>query len=273
MFSQIPADLQRALDAARGRLGAFADLRYAETIGSTNDAATQLAAAGAPEGVSVLAEEQTSGRGRRGRSWSSPPGAGLYLSVVLRGSELSTAPGLVTLGVGVAAADAVLTATGLPVTLKWPNDLVIGDTWRKLGGILCEAQGSDPSSGSRSALIVGMGINLRSSTHPPDVAARVADIESELGRAIDRVALVLEMLANIQTLAAALRSNNRTAMLDRWRRHAVAGWQGANVRWRDGDVDYRGIARDVDDDGALLVEREGRRERVIAGEVTWERHP
>jgi BirA family biotin operon repressor/biotin-[acetyl-CoA-carboxylase] ligase len=281
MFSAMPADLQRAIDAARGRLGAFAELRYADTVGSTNDAATQLAAAGAHEGVAVLADEQTAGRGRRGRSWSSPPGAGLYLSIVLRGRELSTAPGLVTLGAGVAAADAILAATGLPVGLKWPNDLVIGDAWRKLGGILCEAQGIESSTESGAAhtrssgdvLIVGIGLNLRSSSHPPDVAARVADVESELGRAIDRSALIVETLDNMRALSASLRSNDRKSLLDRWRARAATGWQGAPVRWRDGHAELRGVARDVDDDGALLVECDGRRERVIAGEVVWERHP
>jgi len=262
MFSDPPAELRRALDAARGRLGPFGDLRYAETIGSTNDAATRLALSGAAEGVAVLADQQTAGRGRRGRSWSSPPGAGLYLSVVLRGRELSSAPGLVTLGAGVAAADAILAATGLPVMLKWPNDLVIGDAWKKLGGILCEGQGPEPSTGSGSpraesrgdALVVGLGINLTLSAHSPEVTARAAALESELGRTVDRAALVVECLAHLRDLAA-------------------AGWQDASVRRQDGDQLVRGVARDVDDDGALIVEHDGRRERVIAGEVTWERHP
>lgn len=266
MFSAPPDELRRAIDAARGRLGAFADLRYAETVGSTNDVAAQLALSGAADGTAVLADQQTAGRGRRGRTWSSPPGAGLYLSVVLRGRTLSAAPGLMTLGAGVAAVEAVLAATGLPVMLKWPNDLVIGDGWKKLGGILCEAQGED-------AIVVGLGINVTPAAHPPDVMARVASIEGELGRAVDRAALVVECLVQVRALADAARSNRDGALLDRWRARAAAGWQGAAVRWHDGDQEARGVARDVDDDGALLVERDGRRERVIAGEVVWERHP
>lgn len=265
-FAVLPNELQRALDVARERLGPFAELRYADTIGSTNDAATELALAGAPEGTAVLADQQTAGRGRRGRAWSSPPGAGLYLSVVLRGAGLASLPGLVTLGAGAAAADAVLAATGLPVRLKWPNDLVMGHAWKKLGGILCEAQG-------REALVVGLGINVMSSAHPPEVAARATAIEAELGRAIDRSSLVVECLAALRTLAQSLHTPDPSTLLNRWRDHAADGWRGAVVRWHDDNVEVSGIARDVDHDGALIVERDGRRERVIAGEVLWQPRP
>ncbi len=265
MFSAPPDELRRAIDAARGRLGTFADLRFAETVGSTNDVAAQLAWSGATDGTAVLADRQTAGRGRRGRTWSSPAGAGLYLSVILRGRTLSATPGLMTLGAGVAVVDAVLATTGLPVMLKWPNDLVIGAAWKKLGGILCEVQGED-------ATVIGLGINVTPAAHPPEVAARFASIEGELGRAVDRAALVVECLVQVRALAEAVRSNRHAALLDRWRARAAAGWQGAAVHWHDGDQEKRGTARDIDDDGALLVERDGRRERVIAGEVVWERH-
>ena len=260
----LPIELQLAIEHARGRLGAFAELRYAETIGSTNDAVMQLAAAGAPEGTAMLADMQTAGRGRRGHTWSSPPGAGLYLSVLLRGDVFTRAPGLCTLGAGAAAAQAVATATGLRASLKWPNDLVLGSDWKKLGGILCEAQGRD-------ALVIGIGINLTSAAHPPDVAARAASIEGELGRAVDRAALVVECLVQLRWLAETLRADDGAAVLARWRTFAAPEWQDAMVRWQDGEREVRGMARDVDTDGALLVERDGRRERVIAGEVVWER--
>jgi BirA family biotin operon repressor/biotin-[acetyl-CoA-carboxylase] ligase len=266
MFSAPPADVQSAVDTARERLGPFASLRYAESIGSTNDAALALAAAGEPEGTSVLADAQTAGRGRRGRAWSSPPGAGLYLSVVLRGADLTSSPGLVTLGAGTAASNAVETSTGLPVRLKWPNDLVIGAEWRKLGGILCEAQGRD-------ALVVGIGVNLTPASHPPDVMARAASIEGELARAVDRAAIVVECLAGLRALSSALRSGHGAAIVDAWRGRAADGWRGAAVEWMDGDRSISAIAKDVDIDGGLIVERDGRRERVVAGEVLWNRRP
>jgi BirA family biotin operon repressor/biotin-[acetyl-CoA-carboxylase] ligase len=265
MFSAPPADVAMALGAAADRLGPFAALRYAESIGSTNDAALALAAAGEPEGVSVLADQQTAGRGRRGRSWSSPPGAGLYLSVVLRG-DLTASPGLVTLGAGVAASAAVQAATGLPVRLKWPNDLVIGAGWRKLGGILCEAQG-------REALVVGIGINLTPAAHPPDVAARAASIEGELARSVDRAAIVVECLSGLRALASALRAGQGESIVNAWRDRAAEGWRGAPVEWVDGERTITAVARDIDADGGLIVLRDGRLERVVSGEVLWNRRP
>lgn len=264
MFAALPEDLQHALAAAQTRLGAFGQLKYADTIGSTNDAVMQLAGASAPEGTAVCADQQTSGRGRRGRTWSSPVGAGVYLSTLLRGREFTTAPGLSTLGAGVAAATAVRVATGLRVSLKWPNDLVVGERWLKLGGILCEAHGPD-------ALIVGIGINITPAAHPPDVATRATSIEGELGRVVDRSAVVVECLAALRELAARVRSGGGSAVIDQWRALAAEGWDNAVVRGTDANREWRGVARDVDVDGALIVERDGRRERVIAGEVVWER--
>jgi BirA family biotin operon repressor/biotin-[acetyl-CoA-carboxylase] ligase len=265
-FSAPPADVQSALDAAGDTLGPFAILRYAESIGSTNDAALALAAAGEPEGSSVLADQQTAGRGRRGRSWSSPPGAGLYLSVVLRGEDLARAPGLVTLGAGSAASAAIEQGTGLPVRLKWPNDLVVDAEWRKLGGILCEAQGRD-------ALVIGIGINLTDAAHPPDVRARATSVESELGRSIDRGSIIVGCLAGLRALAAALRSGNGAAIVTAWRERAADGWREAPVHWVEGERTINAVAKDIDTDGGLIVERDGRLERVVAGEVLWNRRP
>ena len=265
MFSPPPADVGTAVSAAAERLGPFAALRYAESIGSTNDAALALAASGEPEGVSVLADEQTAGRGRRGRSWSSPPGAGLYLSVILRG-DLASSPGLVTLGAGVAASAAVQAATGLPVRLKWPNDLVIGADWRKLGGILCEAQG-------RGALVVGVGINLSAAAHPPEVSARAASIEGELARSVDRTAIIVECLAGFRALASALRAGQGDAIVSAWRDRAAEGWRAAPVAWIEGERTITAVAKDIDADGGLIVLRDGRLERVVAGEVLWNRRP
>lgn len=264
MFSAPPADVASAVGAAADRLGSFANVRYAESIGSTNDAALALAAAGEPEGASVFADQQTAGRGRRGRAWSSPPGAGLYLSVILRDADFPKAPGLVTLGAGVAAAAAIESASGLPVRLKWPNDLVIGAEWRKLGGILCEAQGPD-------ALVVGIGINLTAAAHPPEVTARATSVESELGRSVDRAPIIVETLARLRALAATLRSNDGATIVSGWRERAAEGWRAAPVQWIDGERTVHAVAKDIDTDGGLIVERDGRLERVVAGEVLWNR--
>lgn len=262
MPDDLPPDLQHAIPA--GRLDRF---HYVAEIGSTNDRAIALALEGAPEGTAVLAEAQRAGRGRRGRDWFSPPGAGLYLSVVIRPAARAEWT-LVTIAAGVAAARAVTVATGLPLELKWPNDLVVGRPWRKVGGVLCESVGS----GARvDAVVVGIGLNLRHAAYPPEIAARATAIETELGRGVDRGAIVAALLEELDEVVGRLRAGDRAGVCDAWRRLAASGLHGAPVRWHDQGRDRTGIVRGLDDDGALVVAADGRLVRIVSGEVTWER--
>lgn len=266
MFDPLPDDLARAIDVARTELGPFARLFYCAETGSTNDVALRLAGEGAPEGTGVLAGVQRQGRGRRGHEWWSPPGAGLYLSVVIRPPADPGIQPLVTLAAGVAAAESLLATTGLPVELKWPNDLVIGSPWRKLGGILTEGV---TTGGALSALVVGIGINLVDRPVPPPLEATATSVEAELGRRCDRPALLTTLLGRLRLAAALVHEGGRGAIIERWRWFARSGL-GGDVRWHDAEGEHRGVARDVDDDGALLVSREGVVVRVVAGDVIWE---
>lgn len=268
MSDPLPPDLIHALVSAEPRLAGFARLRYFAEVDSTNDIALSLCAAGAQEGTSVLADVQRAGRGRRGRTWFSPPGAGLYLSVVMRPPSSARTLSLLTLAAGIAAAEAVTTTSGLPVELKWPNDLVTGRPWRKLGGLLCESVGPGASV---DAVIVGIGINLRTVAYPPELADRATSIETELGRSIERAALVVEVLARLRDALNQLRDGEVRWVAQEWRRWGRAGLGGAPVTWIDQHGPRRGVAQDIDEDGALLVESSGRIERLVAGEVTWER--
>jgi len=270
----LPRDLAEALEADRERLGPFGQLQYFSDVASTNDIALALASSGAPEGASVLAGAQHAGRGRRGREWFSPDGAGIYLSVVLR-PRTSGPISLLALAAGVATARAVHAATALPVELKWPNDVVIGRPWRKLAGLLCESAGT---AANLDAVVVGIGINVNLAAYPPELARRATSLEAELGRPVDRAAIVVECLAGLAAMAAELRADRSDTILSEWRRLGRAGLDGAQVRWFDHGEERRGTARDIDLDGALLVEpadssaARGRgMERLIAGEVTWER--
>jgi len=267
MFDPLPADLAAALARAAPRLGRFGQLRYASEIDSTNDAALALALAGEPEGTAVIADLQRAGRGRRGRGWFSPPGAGLYLSTVVRPKGPITAVPLLTLAAGVAAASAVRSVSGLPVELKWPNDVVIGRPWRKLGGVLSEAAGH---SSHIDAVVVGIGLNLLQVAYPREIAERATSIETELGRPIERWPLVVELLETMRTVVDRLHVEDHEAICRDWRSLARPGLAGAPVRWRERDAERTGRARDIDSDGALLVESGGRVVRVIAGEVHWE---
>jgi BirA family biotin operon repressor/biotin-[acetyl-CoA-carboxylase] ligase len=246
------------------------ELRHFADVDSTNDVALKLAAAGAPEGTVVMADAQHAGRGRRGRVWFSPPGAGLYLSAVVRRSGLPSTLGLVTLAAGIAAARAVAAAAALPVELKWPNDLVMGRPWRKLGGILCEGV----SVGSHvDAVVVGIGINLRAAAYPPDLSRVATSIEIELGRPIERAILALECIVQLFAVVDRLRAGDAAVLLDEWRVLGRAGLENAPVRWQDQGGERRGRARDIAADGALIVDiggAGGAVERVLSGEVTWE---
>lgn len=268
MSDALPPDLIHALVSAEPRLAGFARLRYFAEVDSTNDVALSLCAAGAQEGTSVLADVQRAGRGRRGRTWFSPPGAGLYLSVVVRPGPSGRTLSLLTLAAGIAAADAVTTTSGLPVELKWPNDLVSGRPWRKLGGLLCESVGGNAGV---DAVVVGIGINLRPVAYPPDLADRATSIETELGRPVDRALLVVEVLARLRDALNQLRDGDARWVAQEWRRWGRAGLGGATVTWTDQHGPRRGIVQDIDDDGALLVESSGQIERLVAGEVIWER--
>jgi BirA family biotin operon repressor/biotin-[acetyl-CoA-carboxylase] ligase len=261
----LPADLADALAVSAERLPPGLRVSWHREVDSTNDLALALAARDAPHGTVVLADAQRAGRGRRGRAWFSPPGAGLYVSAIVRG-EFGAALPLLTLAAGAATAQAVATTTGLPVELKWPNDLVIGRPWRKLAGILCESTGA----ASLDAVVVGIGVNLQPAAYPPELAGVATSIEMELGRAVERAPLVAEMLALLYAAARELGAGNRGELLARWREFGYSGLNGAAVRWHEQGAERQGRARDLDDAGALLVESDGRIERIIAGEVTWD---
>jgi BirA family biotin operon repressor/biotin-[acetyl-CoA-carboxylase] ligase len=242
-------------------------LLYFPEVDSTNDIALSLAASGAAAGTAVVADAQRAGRGRRGRTWFSPPGAGLYISIVLRPSA-SAALSLITLAAGVGVARAVAEQTALPIELKWPNDVVIGRPWRKLAGVLCESSGV----GARvDAIVAGIGINVRTAAYPPEIAARATSIETELGRSIDRDTLASACVARVVEAAESLDAGAVEGMLQDWRRLARAGLGGAMVSWQDQGGVHRGAARDVDPEGALVVESATGMQRLVAGEVHWER--
>jgi BirA family biotin operon repressor/biotin-[acetyl-CoA-carboxylase] ligase len=279
MTSPPPLDFRAAVQRARA---AVRDdplhLHYFDVVGSTNDVAATLAAAGAPEGTVVIAGRQTAGRGRRGNSWYSPAGSGLYMSLVLRpgGGDGRPAGGpedvqLLTLMSGAAVAHAVEELTTLQLTLKWPNDLMVQEKgasparWLKLGGILAEAQFV---TGVTTFVILGIGINLRDSAHPAELVDRITSLEAATGTAVDAANLIKAVLvAHVQGRRDLLQGR-RAEVVDRWRSYAT-GNMGRRVEWVSGGVRHAGIASDVDETGALVVQTPSGAERIVAGEVEW----
>ena len=281
MKSNPPDELAAAIERVRPRLGRLAStILYFETIGSTNDVAMARSAKALAErarsaslsgerveGLVVVADEQTAGRGRRGHTWFSPRGSGLYVSVVLAPAASATDPvratTLLTLAAGVALAEGIEQATGLVVDLKWPNDLQVRR--RKLGGILAESSGR---GGSMDTLVVGCGINVLTTALPPDLLDRATSLESELGRTIDRHHLLAETLAALSSRYEDLLAGRFDAILDAWRRHAPAA-SGAQVTWTTNAGAATGVTAGIDDLGALLVRTSDRVERIVSGEVIW----
>jgi BirA family transcriptional regulator, biotin operon repressor / biotin---[acetyl-CoA-carboxylase] ligase len=240
----------------------FSDVRWFAEVDSTNRLAADLARAGAPDGLVVVADHQTAGRGRRGRRWESRPGGSLLVSVVLR-----PVPPLVTLAAGVAAAEACEAVAGRPVRLKWPNDLLV-DGHRKLGGILSELVGD--------AAVVGLGVNL---TWAPPGAASLGPSgpgsgpgsgmagpsgpgsgvagpsgpgSGVAGPEVDRDVLLAAYLDGLA---------RPDGLLDRYR--ARCETLGRRVRVELPGETVEGRATDVDEEGRLVVD--GR--RIGAGDV------
>jgi BirA family biotin operon repressor/biotin-[acetyl-CoA-carboxylase] ligase len=259
----LPPELDEALERAHGRLGSLAQrVVYFTTIGSTNDVAASLAAEPGSFGTVVIADAQTAGRGRRGRTWFSPSGSGLYVSVILSPSRAVSDPErattLLTLAAGVALAEGVERATGLSPAIKWPNDLLV--TRRKLAGILAEAFGD--------AVVLGYGINVGPMAYPPELRDRATSLETELGRPIDRAVVAVETLVALASRYDDLISGRFDAILDAWRRRSPTH-RGARVAWDTPAGPQSGITDGIDALGALLVRVSDRVERIVAGEVRW----
>ena len=218
-------------------------------IGSTNDRALELASMRALTFAVVVADEQTEGRGRRGAYWHSPPGSGLWMSIVLPGDRALSHASLL---VGLAAAEAIESvAPGVRVGIKWPNDLMIRGG--KVGGILCESAGA--------ALVAGIGINLRSLAATPALALayRATSLENETG-----ISLSASELAGaiVRRLTGRPLAWDRAAAAELATRDALLGTQVET------EEHGRGVARGVDPSGALVLERpDGSRVAVVAGSV------
>jgi BirA family biotin operon repressor/biotin-[acetyl-CoA-carboxylase] ligase len=268
----LPPEFADALSRRGGRLGGLASrVVWYDTVSSTNDVADRLATGGAEHGTVVAADEQQRGRGRMGRVWHSPPGAGLYVSVVLKPASFigsaergtTSAASRVTLTAGVALADAIRAATGLPAAIKWPNDLVVGP--RKVCGIL--AEGAAIGETLRH-VILGFGVNVLASAYPPEIVDRATSIEEELGRPADRGAVFAESLACLAERLREISAGGFDAVLDAWRALSPSSvGAGVQISTAGGWIDA--VTAGLDPDGALVVRADGSLRRVIAGEVRW----
>jgi BirA family biotin operon repressor/biotin-[acetyl-CoA-carboxylase] ligase len=238
------------------------------SCGSTNDLAAERARAGAPAGLVIVADAQTSGRGRLGRSWHSPADENLYLSIVLRPARPSSEIPPLTLLAGAAVARALETF-GLTPRLKWPNDIELVDETgrrRKVCGVLTEMASA---GGSALHVVVGIGINANAIDFPPEIAERATSLRRALGRPVDRVELLAALLDAFEPLCEAFDRRGPAAAVEAFEAHAAFPAPcRVTVPGRPAER-QEGIALGVEPDGALRLQDEtGQIHRVISGELS-----
>ncbi len=238
-------------------------LRF-DSLPSTNTEAARQAVQGAPEGLCVVAREQTQGRGRAGRIWLSPPDAGLYFSLVLRPHELpARAWPLLTLMAALAVRDALLEACELETDIKWPNDIMVNE--RKLCGILAETVEADTGR----AVIIGIGINLNEGAFSPELKNVATSVSALTGRTPDNERLLQSLILAIERRYKILQAaKGEEETVRDWSQHSSYA-SNRRVRVTLAAESFDGWTRGLEPDGALRVETFTGEIRIIrAGDIT-----
>ena len=243
------------------------EVQVFQETSSTNEIVDRLARDGVAEGVVVFAEAQTAGRGRLGRRWFSPPGRGLWFSVLLRPPLRPQAATQLTVISAVAVARGIERETGLHPGIKWPNDIVFGE--RKCGGILLEL-GAELDHIRHVVLGIGIDVNVAASEFPADIQGMATSLSEQAGRPLDRTALAVAILRELDAAYARLRRGDFHEVSDEWVRRCTT--LGRGVRIQMGGRLIVGTAEALDEEGALLVRTpHGRLERIVGGDVTLEK--
>ncbi|CDD61526.1 putative uncharacterized protein [Clostridium sp. CAG:505] len=236
---------------------------FYEETDTTNNRARELALEGAPEGTLVVAEKQTAGRGRRGKVWESPLGTGIWMSLVLRPQIMPVEASVLTLLCGLATAEAIEAETGLSAGIKWPNDILING--KKAVGILTEM---DCEMSEVHFVIPGIGINVNTTSFPPEIADIATSLYLECGKTVSRRRLVHKVLERLEEhYETFLRTGSFTAMLEDYRKHCITLGKEVHVLGRE---PFFAEALDITPEGELLVRRadNGKEEVVFSGEVS-----
>lgn len=240
-------------------------LLWFDTIDSTNTRAKELAQQGAPHGTVLIANQQTGGRGRLGRTFLSPKDAGIYLSVILRPGCMPEDLMHLTCAVGVAMCDAIAQSAGFRPSIKWTNDLVWGG--KKLGGILTE-MATEPDSSKVSYAVVGIGINCCQSIEDfdPSIREMATSLSIVTRQPVSRAKVAAAMMDALWCIDHRLLTE-QSSIMDRYRADCMTLGQPISIH-RSNTVRH-GTAVAVDDQGALIVEfPDGHREPISSGEVS-----
>ncbi len=241
-------------------------IHYFEELDSTQEAARELLGDGAAEGSVVIAERQTAGRGRMGRSWHSPAGVNLYCTIILRPTmALAEVPRL-SLVAGVAAADALAPVAPGMVALKWPNDVWLRG--KKAGGIIAEAVTDAGQQLTGVLLGIGLNINLAIDDLPPELREKATSVRIATGCPADRIAIAAALFSALDTRYMETLAGGFEAVRADWERFSAL--TGKRVAVVDGGRRLSGVVRGIDADGALLLDTGARVARILAGDVSIE---
>ncbi len=234
-------------------------IAYYEEVDSTNRVARRMAAEGAPEGTLVVADAQSEGRGRRGRSWMSRRGEGIAMSLVLRPCVHPSQVAMLSLQTAVAVALGVEEATGLQAGIKWPNDVVVGG--KKICGMLLEMTGDEQMV---REVIAGIGINVHEREFPEEFAKTASSLDLQTGRTLRRADVVRAVLRGVER---ARELERRDELMRVYREHSVT--LGSRVRVISPGETFEGEAQDLTQGGGLKVRTDdGACREVLAGDVS-----
>lgn len=234
-------------------------VHYFDTVSSTMDIAFQFGMQGEAEGALVLAEAQTKGRGRLGRTWVSPKYKGIYLSLILRPKLLPNQASILTLLSGVSVCEAIKAVTGLDTQIKWPNDLLIHH--KKLGGILTEL-----SAEMDEVRFVVIGIGLNVNNDKKALISAATSLKDQKKENINRIELLREILRKIEANYLFLQDRGSRTIIEKWREHNITLGRRVRVAYHKEHIE--GEAVDIDIDGGLLLRNDsGVIEKVVSGDV------
>ncbi len=243
------------------------DIRVFQETTSTNDVVEKLARDGVKEGVAVFAESQSRGRGRLGRKWLSPPGKGLWFSVLLRPPLRPQDTTQLTVASATALRRAVAAQTGLNPEIKWPNDLLVNG--RKVAGILTELS-AELDRVNYVVLGIGVDVNLNPGDIPADLRKTTSSLKAELGKPLARAELAVVILRELDREYARVVGGDFAGVAEEWESHCTT--LGHRIVIRTGERQIRGRAESLGEDGALLLRTEhGHLERIVGGDVTLEK--
>lgn len=235
---------------------------YLDEVDSTNTHAKLEAEKGAPDWTLVTAGRQTGGKGRRGRSFASPEGVGIFMTLILKPEFLPTKASMLTLISGMAVCQGIREITNLKAMIKWPNDIVVNG--RKICGILTEMSSEMEAI---NYIVTGIGINVNNAEFPPDIADKATSVKLETQKAFRRSDIIACVIKHLKSYYDTFLKTTDLSLLKEEYNSLMVN-TGKKVFVVQGSDSYEAVAKSIDNDGELIIERDGRTDRVMSGEVS-----